>query len=212
MKAPAPLRNYKQMVRVVRDSSGAKSHSPYQLANAYSSERCNPTETRERTLDENGINGRTSRRPEASGAGNYLSRRESTTQFHELSRDQQSYFTGSHDNPAPTRQDGWDGTKSRTYLGGSAPSEQVVIHPPSRGGGEHSTGKSGGSSTGGTGGSEQTSQRTATGEQSRQGEPQHNNPIEINPANMPPPAGKQTRLPIVKAPSLKGMQGIGLEI
>lgn len=192
-KTPPPRRNYQQMVRVVRD--GDSKPVPYQLAKAYGEPASNPTETRERSLDEIGINSRTSRQPEAPGNDGYLPTRESTTLYHELSPEQQQYFDGTTPNPAPTRQDGWPGTKSRAYLGGDA--EHVTITPP--GSGEKSHKKE---------------QREEKADTSRSRQHSQTDTGDFSPLPPAPHVKKQTKLPIVKRPSLKGTKGtdIGFDI
>lgn len=194
MRTPAPLRNYQQMVRVVRDN---QPHSccrlPYQLARAYGDGNASPTETRLRSLDEIGIDARSQRQPEPAASNNFVSTRETTTLYHQLDDQQQSYFRGINPDPAPTRQSAWPGTKSRAYLGGGS-QESVTIQPP----GEQQR-------------SEQNTDRPQpsadpNNEQSVSQPPQHL-PADLSyqPSALRP--GKQTRLPLVDTPSLKGIKG-----
>jgi hypothetical protein len=128
-KTPPPLRNYAQMVRVVRDdnSNPFQASVPYQLGKAYGSVSTSPDETRIRSLDEMGINSRSPSQLQAPDNNANYSRRESTTLYHQLNSDQQRYFDGTSPNIAPTRQDAIPGTKTRTYLGSNAPSESIVV-------------------------------------------------------------------------------------
>ncbi len=118
MKTPPPLRHYQQMVRVVREQERSKyrSTTPYKLATAYSTESDTPTMTRERSLDEIGINSRTTRQPESESFNGCLSNRENTVLYHQLAASQQQYFTGRHSDTQPFRQDNLAGTKSRAFL------------------------------------------------------------------------------------------------
>jgi hypothetical protein len=193
-EVPPPQRNYRQMVRVIRDPGapgGNASQVPYKLGFAYSQASDSPTQTRERTLDEIGIDSRTPRRPESTGLENYASRRETTAYFHRLTPAQQLYFTGTNPNPAPSRQEGWPGTKTRAYLGSGVAAEQVIVSPP------------GSAATRG----QHDAQSAATTMPS----PGFGSPItppQTQSAQWYP--GKQTRLPIINRPSLHGMQGVAI--
>lgn len=110
----APLRNYQQMVRVVKDNG---SKDQYQLANAYGAGApASHTDLRLRTLDEMGLPGATSRRPAPEVKGGNLSRRASTSYYHELNSRSRSYFNGVSP-PIVSRTDSMAGTKERTELG-----------------------------------------------------------------------------------------------
>ncbi|EGG93665.1 hypothetical protein IMCC1989_921 [gamma proteobacterium IMCC1989] len=128
-KTPPPLRNYAQMVRVVRDdnSNPFQASVPYQLGKAYSGISSSPGETRIRSLDEIGINSRSPNQLQPPDNNANYSRRESTILYHQLSGDQQRYFDGTSPNIAPTRQDAKPGTKTRTYLDSNAPSESIAV-------------------------------------------------------------------------------------
>lgn len=202
MTTPPPLRGYRQMVRVVRDQPHACCRLPYQLARAYAEENATPVETRLRSLDEIGMDGRSPRQPEAPGNAGFLSTRESTTLFHSLDEQQQSYFRGISPKAAPTRQDGWSGTKSRAYLGGGS-QESVTVTPPS-----------------------ERSDAAAT--QPVDHVPADHVPTASSPHASPNPSphtpadlsyqpsglktGKQTRLPLVERPSLQGIKGTDVEL
>ncbi|GGY41843.1 hypothetical protein GCM10011297_13570 [Bacterioplanes sanyensis] len=193
MTTPPPLRSYRQMVRVVRDQPHACCRLPYQLARAYAEENATPVETRLRSLDEIGMDGRSPRLPEAPGNAGFLSTRESTTLFHSLDEQQQSYFRGISPKAAPTRQDGWSGTKSRAYLGGGS-QESVTVTPPSE--------RSDAAATlpadhAPTASSPNPSPHTAAD-------------LSYQPSALK--AGKQTRLPLVERPSLQGIKGTDVEL
>lgn len=220
MKTPLPLRDYKQMVRIVREASDCSTFTPrvpYKLGHAYGDSNCNPTEKRERTLDENGINSRTPRQPEPVSVNNYLGQRESTATISRLSTDQQVYFTGTNPNPAPTRQDGWPGTKIRAYLGAGDNTqynaEKVVITRPTQntsiitnpdneavGVCEPKTD------------SETLAQRGSAISHSSTPQPLSSNHSEAETVTRAPLYKKQTRLPIIKSPSIEGIKGTGLSV
>ncbi|WP_018693806.1 hypothetical protein [Algicola sagamiensis] len=110
----APLRNYQQMVRVVRnDGSGEQ----YHLASAYGDgPRAESTDLRLRTLDEMNLPSTSPRRPAPTVSGGDFSTRTSTVHYHELNAHGRGYFDGS----APqitTRTENMPGTKFRTDLG-----------------------------------------------------------------------------------------------
>ena len=195
MKTPPPLRNYKQMVRVVRDNDQANTSSsvPYQLGNAYGNDNPSPVETRERTLDENGINSRTPRQPESAGLEGYLSARETSSQFHKLDDGQQQYFTGTNPNPAPSRQDSLPGTKSRAYLSSDneqANSERVLV----------------------------TEEKDKKTQQRKKPNPPEHKPVDLHfkhegHENAAAAAkGKQTNLPVISKSSLSGTAGSKVSI
>jgi hypothetical protein len=107
-----PLRNYQQMVRVVKGTN-----SSYQLANAYGdNETVEPTDKRMRTLDEMGLPSESIRRPAATISGGEFDTRTQTAHFHELNHNSQHYFSGVSP-PIISRNDNMPGTKERTSLG-----------------------------------------------------------------------------------------------
>lgn len=202
MKTPMPLRNYQQMLRVIRDNDdmAQRSGNTYQLGTAYSGPVINPADTRLRSLDELGLNFRSSRQPEPKGLDRFLPRRASTSHFHQLNPGLQRYFTGTSAEAAPTRRDGWAGTKARAYLGGGG--ENVVIPNPrsftqgDTGNADEQRQRSGSTPPGGT-----DTEKVFT--------------AQPNPNSIAPPqtnAGKQTRLPRVAKADLEGTWGPGLEL
>jgi hypothetical protein len=209
-KTPPPLRNYAQMVRVVRDdnSNPFQASVPYQLGKAYSNTSSSAGETRIRSLDEIGINSRSPSQLQPPDNNANYNRRESTVLYHQLSGDQQRYFDGTSPNIAPTRQDGKPGTKTRTYLSSDAPSESISVtdsHPSSTR--ESSTSGSSGHSS--QYAPQNTSQSNHT---SRTHSPiqTHSQPIDSR-FSHEKAAAKQTRLPFVTHHSLEGTAGSPLD-
>ncbi|WP_221793864.1 hypothetical protein [Oceanobacter mangrovi] len=130
MKAPAPLRNYQQMTRIVRKDGHARDGAgDYQLAQAYG-DSDSVVDTRQRSLEELGMQPRSSRQPESPGLNNFLPNRQNTTLFHQLDQTQQRYFTGTPPATAAARQDAASGTKSRGFLGGDIDARSVNVQPP----------------------------------------------------------------------------------
>lgn len=225
-KPPPPRRNYRQMVRVVREGNSAASGPldapgavPYRMAEAYGEGEATPTQTRERSLDELGIDSRTSRRPEAPATDNYLPQREATTLYHQISHDQQLYFDGSSPDRAPTRSAAWPGTKTRTYLDSDAQAQGITPTPPSRGGHGTLSPPDNGGQRAATSTSEANGERNSesnraqhAGNGSGSEKPGKPSPRHI-PTPMPPAPEirKQTRLPIVGQPSLEGTQGTAVD-
>ncbi|ASP39839.1 hypothetical protein CHH28_14665 [Bacterioplanes sanyensis] len=195
MTTPPPLRHYQQMVRVVRDQPHGCCRLPYQLARAYGEGSVSATETRLRSLDEIGVDARSARKPEPPATNNFVSPRESTALYHQLDGNQQSYFRGVSPNPAPTRQDGWSGTKSRAYLGGGS-QESVNIQPPSE---RHDAASA-----------SQHHEPSSASDEAEPGASQsqvEHRPADLSYAPSTLRPGKQTKLPMVDSPSLKGIKG-----
>ena len=190
---PPPRRQYAQMVRVVRDGKRAlfQSPVPYQLGKAYGSEQSPPTETRIRTLDELGINSRSPDKAQSPGTDNHYNRRESTTLYHQLAADQQSYFNGISPKAASTRQDAQAGTKSRAYLGGNTPSQDIMVAPLSQQGANDNKSK-------------QRDYHSTLAKQSA--------PMDGGFSYQQPTQGKQTQLPLVKPSSLEGIAQTPLKL
>ena len=195
---PPPRRNYAQMVRVIRDepSEQFSANVPYQLGKAYSSEASSGADTRIRSLDELGINTRPVNQLQAPNNNSYYSNRESTTLYHQLNDDQQLYFDGVSPKTAPTRLDARPGTKTRTYLGSDAPSEQINVAAQQR------------SNTGNVGktpvndGIKMNNQSNAKDYHSLLNT--RSAPIDTHMPNHSPTA-KQTRLPFVERATLEGI-------
>lgn len=196
MKTPPPLRNYQQMVRIVRsgaDSSGFTA-VPYRLAQAYGSEAPSPVDVRLRSLDESGLNLRTSRQPEPAATDNYLPVRANSTLFHQLHAQDQSYLNGMAPPQTGSRRDSYPGTKSRGYLNSDALSESVIAAAPQpRTTHSESAHKAG----------------NLQAEPTETSQPQPMAPVQS--AHPAPKAGKQTRLPLVQEAPLNGIQGVGLD-
>ncbi len=218
IKNPPPLRNYAQMARVVRDDANNpfRAQVPYQLGKAYGTETSNPSEVRIRSLDEIGIHSRSPNQLQAPVPNNNYSRRESTSLYHQLSRDQQLYFDGISPNPAPTRMDARPGTKTRTYLNSQAASEHINVTANS-----HSSNE------------DKVNSRHSSHNEIIQNYSIHHRLMNMEIKNSTPqkfyrsslntssfpvktplfnesPAPKQTRLPIVRHPSLGGTSGTGI--
>ena len=196
MKTPPPLRNYQQMVRIVRsgaDSSGFTA-VPYRLAQAYGSGAPSPADVRLRSLDESGLNLRTSRQPEPAATDNYLPVRANSTLFHQLHAQDQSYLNGMAPPQTGSRRDSYPGTKSRGYLNSDALSESVIAAAPQP---------------------RTTHSESAHNAGNLQADNIDTLQIQpITPGQPPRPApgtGKQTRLPLVQDTPLDGIQGVGLD-
>lgn len=208
-KTPSPpLRNYAQMVRVVRDDQKSRfaPQVPYLLGKAYGNLSSSGSETRIRSLDEIGIHSRSPAQLQDPATENYYSTRESTILYHELNDDQQQYFDGVNPSPAPTRLDARPGTKSRTYLGSDAPSEHIVVAPSGRSV----------ASTPNTGNRQGSVQSHGMPKQVSSQERGARPPIQTasTPMDLDPPkatAPKQTRLPFVTRHSLEGVAPTGLD-
>jgi hypothetical protein len=113
MPVKAPLRNYQQMVRVVKDSGVGNS---YQLANSYGEgPRAEYTDLRLRTLDELGMPSNSLRVPPPTVTGGELSKRASTINYHDLNPSSRNFFNGVG-TAIVSRNDTQAGTKSRTEL------------------------------------------------------------------------------------------------
>ena len=107
-----PLRNYRQMVRVVK-----KEGTSYKLANAYGvTAPATPTDLRIRTLDELGVSSETIRRPAQTVTGGEFDKRTETIHYHDLNVRSRSFFNGVSP-PIVSRNDSMPGTKERTDLG-----------------------------------------------------------------------------------------------
>ena len=217
-KTPPPLRNYAQMVRVVRDdnSNPFQASVPYQLGKAYSSTSSSAGETRIRSLDEIGINSRSPSQLQPPDNNANYNHRESTVLYHQLSGDQQRYFDGTSPNIAPTRQDAKPGTKTRAYLSSNASSESIAVtdsHPSNTR--ESSTSGSSGHSS--QYAPQNTPQNTLqstlqNNHTSRTHSPiqTHSQPIDSR-FSHEKATSKQTRLPFVTHHSLEGTAGSPLD-
>jgi hypothetical protein len=212
-KTPPPLRNYAQMVRVVRDdnSNPFQTSVPYQLGKAYSSTSSSAGETRIRSLDEIGINSRSPNQLQAPDNNANYNRRESTVLYHQLSGDQQRYFDGTSPNKAPTREDAKPGTKTRTYLGSDAPSESIMVkdsHTSSIR--ESSAGGSVDHSSLSHPHSSPSTSKNDHGKRTHSPIQTHSQPIDSR-FSHEKAAAKQTRLPFVTRHSLEGTAGNSLD-
>jgi len=120
------LRDYRQMVRIVRDK--ANSATSFKLGNAYGKQQksfsdvftnngATPTELQIRTLNEINVPSTSIRRPEAPAEDGYLSSRESSTLYHDLNNTSKQYLNALGGDNGVRRSDGQPGTKLRTQLG-----------------------------------------------------------------------------------------------
>lgn len=215
---PPPLRNYAQMVRVVRDGSVGDGDNPfqasvpYQLGKAYSGVASSGAETRIRSLDEIGMSSRSPNQLQAPDTNANYDTRSSTVLYHQLSDDQQLYFDGVSPNMAPTRQDAMPGTKTRTYLGNTnsqAATQQITVRAATQG--KPAT-SSAGSTSAELNDSNQSSSLSANHSSVR---PQptalqtHSLPVDRR-FSHEKAAPKQTRLPFVTHHSLEGTAGNAL--
>ena len=87
------------------------------------------TNLRLRTLDEMSLPSTSIRRPGPPSEKGELSRRESTTLFHDLNETTRDYISGTGGPQALKRQDGQPGTKLRTQLGHNAFSKTIHSSP-----------------------------------------------------------------------------------
>ncbi|MGS2718771.1 hypothetical protein ACVBE9_11395 [Eionea flava] len=226
---PPPLRNYAQMVRVVRDDSMGKgsvggdnnpfqASVPYQLGKAYGGAASSGAETRIRSLDEIGISSRSPNQLQAPDTQTNYDTRSSTVLYHQLSDDQQLYFDGVSPNKAPTRQDAMPGTKTRTYLGSTssqAATQQITVRAASQG--QPATSRSGlsGSELSGSGlsNSELNASKPSSNAATVRPQPTalqtHSLPVDSS-FSHEKAAPKQTRLPFVTHHSLEGTAGNAL--
>lgn len=124
-----PLRrDYKQMVRIVRDQTN--SSISYKMGTAYGDSKhhfdggfdshFNATQVRIRTLNEMNLPSTSLRRPEAPAVDGFLPTRESSILYHQLNDNIQHYLNGQGGAQAVRRSDGNPGTKLRTELGKDA--------------------------------------------------------------------------------------------
>lgn len=190
---PPPQRDYRQMVRIVREDASGPGASTHRLGEAYGAAAPTPTATRERSLDELGIDARTSRRPEPPATDNILPQRSATALYHQLGAAQQACLDG---NPAATsspRAALWPGTRERAWLDSEQPAQEVTPTPPERGS---------------AGAGPESAARPPAGA----GTPAHPPPQHV-PVPLPPPpeVKKQTRLPLAGAAPLDGIQGSSVD-
>jgi hypothetical protein len=212
---PPPLRNYAQMVRVVRDSNAGGDSSnpfqlsvPYKLGKAYGGASTSGAETRIRSLDEIGIHSRSPNQLQAPNIDANYDRRSSTILYHQLTGDQQQFFDGISPNIAPTRQDARPGTKTRTYLGSGlenySTSEHIAVNASSASSRESTTSSSGHTPDHGDASSLLLKNRQPTSLQT------HSLPVDSR-FSHEKAAPKQTRLPFVTHHSLEGTAGNSLD-
>lgn len=132
------LRNYQQMVRIVRDKGN--SATSFQLGNAYGDNHTGkndifarngvtPTELQIRTLNEMNLPSTSLRRPEKPAQDGFLPVRSSSSLYHQLNSTSQDYFnglgTGLEYTQAVGRSDAKPGTKLRTELGKGAVNKTI---------------------------------------------------------------------------------------
>jgi hypothetical protein len=143
-----PLRNYQQMVRVLKKESrdepctnsnnAYSSHSAqYQLGNAFGdnattgfdslfSDGISHTQKQLRTLESMSLPGSTGRRPGQTGNGGAYSGRATSTLFHNLNEFTRNYFSGQNGGKVNSRHDMGSGTKYRTQLSPNA--DTKIVH------------------------------------------------------------------------------------
>lgn len=124
MRFRPPLRNYRQMIRIVRDKAGSSIN--FKMGNAYGKKTGDfsslfagdqtPTELQIRTLNELEMPSTSIRRPEPPAVDGFLPNRESSTLFHSVNSSTQKYLNGQGGSQATKRQDDSPGTKLRTSL------------------------------------------------------------------------------------------------
>ena len=137
------LRNYHQMVRIVRDKGN--SATSFKLGNAYGDNHAaskdifarggvTPTELQIRTLNEMNLPSTSLRRPEKPAVDGFLPTRAGSSLYHKLNSSSQDYFNGLGSGldyiQAVGRSDAKPGTKLRTELGKQAINKKVFTQVP----------------------------------------------------------------------------------
>lgn len=128
------LRDYRQMVRIVRNKDN--SATSFNLGNAYgkkskdfsdifANDGVTPTELQMRTLNEMNLPSTSPRRPDAPAKEGLLSNREGSTLFHDLNTTSKDYLNALGGSNGVRRSDGLPGTKLRTQLGKDALATKV---------------------------------------------------------------------------------------
>jgi hypothetical protein len=132
MNYKALQRNYRQMIRIIRDK--ANSATSYKMGNAFGSSGMfgnsgvSPTDLQLRTLEEMNLPSTSLRRPGPTAEGGDLSTRVSSANYHELNDSTQHYLNGQGGAHAHGRSDGTPGTKLRTELSKDAPNKFIHEH------------------------------------------------------------------------------------
>ena len=136
-----PLRNYKQMVRVMRDDGNdklCKKACSFNLGNAFGENPTSgfdslfpnggvsPTQLQMRTLDTMNMASGTTRRPIKTGQSGVFNTRVKTTVFHDLNSVSKEFLSGMGNGSASNRHDSGSGTKFRTQL--SPFSETKIVY------------------------------------------------------------------------------------
>jgi len=120
------LRDYKQMIRIVRNKDN--SATSFNLGNAYGktskdfsdifeNNGATPTELQIRTLNEINMPSTSPRRPEAPANEGLLSNREGSALYHDLNTTSKNYLNALGGSNGVRRSDALPGTKLRTQLG-----------------------------------------------------------------------------------------------
>ncbi|WP_281557534.1 hypothetical protein [Thalassomonas sp. RHCl1] len=137
------LRDYHQMVRIVRDKGN--SATSFKLGNAYGDNLAakndifarngvTPTELQIRTLNEMNLPSTSLRRPEKPAVDGFLPTRAGSGLYHKLNSASQDYFNGLGSGldyiQAVGRGDAKPGTKLRTELGQGAINKKVFTQVP----------------------------------------------------------------------------------
>lgn len=136
-----PLRNYNQIVRVVRDDTTgdhlAKHAVDFKLGNAFGEHQSNgfdslfsnggisPTELQMRTLDSMNLPSSSLRRPGNTKSGGLLPTRAGSLLFHDLNPSTRDYINGMNGGQTMNRLDAQPGTKLRTQLDPSASNKRI---------------------------------------------------------------------------------------
>jgi hypothetical protein len=120
------LRDYRQMVRIIRNKEN--SATSYKLGNAYGKQQdsfsdifanngVTPTELQIRTLNEINVPSTSPRRPGANAEEGELPSRASSALYHDLNNTSKEYLNALGGDNGVRRSDGQPGTKLRTQLG-----------------------------------------------------------------------------------------------
>ncbi len=146
MNYKPPRRDYKQMVRIVRDKPN--SSISYKMGNAYGEkhsafgfDNADGTQVRIRTLNEMNIASTSPRRPEDPAMNGFLPTRESSILYHDLNDSTQRYLSGQGGAQATRRGDGSPGTKLRTELGKDAFEQKILTQAAFTPAQTHTTGE-----------------------------------------------------------------------
>ena len=126
MTIKAPLRNYKQMVRIVKNA--ISSPLQYQLASSFGENKApvRGTDLRLRTLEELHLPSTSQRKPGPIDHGGEFSTRVSSSYFHQLDSASRSYLDGAGGPQTQSRLDNVPGTKIRETLGSNEYVKKII--------------------------------------------------------------------------------------